>query len=219
MTKTQKFTTLPLLGILMLAGGGIAGYAGLVSAQSTDGGQAPTERGMFNSTPRAGGEITAINGTTITVSGQRKGGSYTIETSGATFSKDGEASNLAAFAVGDTVMAEGTLSGTTLTATKVFGGMPQGGKGGMGGPGGHGRGAGVMGEVTGVDGNTITVTGKNGQTYTVEAGSATVQKMVTGSLSDIAVGDTIGVQGAVSGTSVTASTIMDDMPEKASTAR
>jgi len=190
----------------MLAGGGVAGYAGLAAAQSADEGEAPSERGMFDSSPHVGGEITAISGTSITVNDQRKGGTYTIETSGATFQKDGAASSLSAFAVGDRIMAVGTLSDTTLTATKVFGGMHRG----MGGPGGKGHG--VHGTVTAVDGTTITVTGRDGASYTVNASSATVQKMTSGALSDIAVGDTIGVQGSVSGTSVTAERIMDDLP-------
>ena len=58
------------------------------------------------------------------------------------------------------------------------------------------------------------IDGMNGTTYTIDASSATVQKMVAGSLSDIAVGDEIGVQGEVSGTSITAKAIMDDLPLK-----
>jgi hypothetical protein len=86
--------------------------------------------------------------------------------------------------------------------------------GSMGGMGEHGKkGHGVMGTVSAVNGNTITVTGKNGTSYTVQAGNATVKKMVTGSLSDVVIGDTIGVQGTVSGTTVTANTIMDDLPQ------
>lgn len=209
MTNSQKFITLPILGGLMLLGGGIAGYVGMVSADtSTSGNQ---ERHMFDeSTPHVGGEVTAVNGTTITVNDMRKGGTYTIDASGATFMKDGASADISSITVGGHVMAEGTLDGTTLTATKVMSGMPKGGHG-FGGPGG--RGHGVMGQVTAVDGNTITVTGKDGQSYTVNAGSATVQKMVAGSISDIAVGDRIGVQGTVSGNSVTATQIMDDLPE------
>jgi hypothetical protein len=76
----------------------------------------------------------------------------------------------------------------------------------------HRKGPGLMGKVTAVNGTVITVTRPDGTAYTVNAGDATVQKMVTGSLADVRVGDTIGVKGAVSGTSVTATTIMDDVP-------
>jgi hypothetical protein len=81
---------------------------------------------------------------------------------------------------------------------------------GPGGPGGHGHG--VVGSVTAVDGSTVTVTGMDGKTYTVTVGAATVARVVEGTLSDIHVGDRIGVHGAVSGTTVVAERIMDDVP-------
>lgn len=90
---------------------------------------------------------------------------------------------------------------------------PMGMHGHMGwGRGALGRGRGVMGTVSAVSGNTLTVTGKDGKTYTIDATSAQVNKIVSLSVSDIKVGDTIGVQGQVSGTSVTAKHIMDGIP-------
>lgn len=80
---------------------------------------------------------------------------------------------------------------------------------------GHGPGHGthgVMGEVTAVNGSTLTVTGRDGQSYTVTADTAEVVRHVTGTLSDIQVGDRVGVHGEVSGTTVTAKRIMDDVP-------
>lgn len=68
---------------------------------------------------------------------------------------------------------------------------------------------GVMGTVTAVSGNTVTLTGKDGKTYTVDAGSATITKDETVGVSDIQVGDTLVAGGSVSGTSVTASSIHD----------
>ncbi len=69
-----------------------------------------------------------------------------------------------------------------------------------------------MGTVSAVDGNTITLTGKNGTTYTIDASSATVDKISAINVSQIQVGDTIGVQGSVSGSSITAKHIMDGVP-------
>jgi len=68
---------------------------------------------------------------------------------------------------------------------------------------------GVGGTVTAVSGNTITVTAQDGKTYTIDASSATITKDETVGVSDIKVGDTIGAQGTVSGTSVTATNIHD----------
>ena len=87
------------------------------------------------------------------------------------------------------------------------------GKGKSFGKGFHrGMGPGVMGKVTAVNGSTITLTSPDGKTFTIDAGTATVQKIVTGTIADIAVGDNIGVQGDISTGSVKAKTIMDDLP-------
>ena len=77
---------------------------------------------------------------------------------------------------------------------------------------------GVFGTVSAISGTTLTVTsnaqnGGTATTYIVDASSATVTKSGTASsVSAIAVGDTIMVRGTVSGTNVTAKTIMDGMP-------
>ncbi len=86
---------------------------------------------------------------------------------------------------------------------------------------------GVVGTVSAVSGNTITVTSKQWQrptsttgttatptqttvTYTVDAANATVTKSgAAGTVASIIVGDTISVQGTVSGTNVTATAIRD----------
>jgi hypothetical protein len=74
----------------------------------------------------------------------------------------------------------------------------------------HGRG--VMGTVSAVSGTTVTVTNADGTSYTVDAASAKVSKIVDLTVGDIKVGDTIGVMGTVSGTNVTAAHIMDGVP-------
>jgi hypothetical protein len=173
-------------------------------------------KGMRDRGPHVHGTVTAVSGTTITITDDRQNTTYTIDASAATFKKAAEGTapttvTISEIAVGDTISAMGTVSGTTVKATEVLEG--DFGRGGHGGMGGHGRGPGVMGTVTAVNGSTITVTDqRSGTSYTVNAGSATVQKMTTGALSDIVVGDTIGVQGDVSGSTVTAKNIMDDLP-------
>lgn len=205
----KNIVLIPALVGTMLLGGAVAGYAGLAAAQSSD---ASGGMGGFMQKrgPHVGGEITAISGTTITIAG-RDGTTYTVDASAATFMKDGAEADLSGFAVGDHAHVMGSIDGTAVKAERVMGGM----KGGPGMGRGHkGRGPGVMGTVSSVNGTTITVSGLDGTTYTVEAGSASVKRMVDGALSDIAVGDRIGVHGSVSGTTVTAKHIMDDVPEK-----
>jgi hypothetical protein len=216
---TKSLILVPTIAGLMIVGGAVAGYTGLAAAQdSTNSGTAQTGiMGMLRGgdrAPHVGGTISAINGTVITVTGnERHPGTFTVETSGARFTKAGASASLASFAVGDYVRAEGIVNGTNVSATTVTD-APAMGKGGHGMGGRHGKGPGVMGTVSAVNGSTITVTGMDGQSYTVDAASAKVQRMVEGSLSDIAVGDRIGAHGTVSGTTVTATNIMDDVPEK-----
>ena len=203
----KNIVLVPALVGTMLLGGAVAGYAGLAAAQSSD-----TQSGMGGFMekrgPHVGGEITAISGTTITIAG--RGTTYSVDASAATFMKDGAVAELSSFAVGDHAHVLGTIDGTNVKAEKVMGGM----KGGKGGPGRHGKGHGVMGTVSAVNGSTITVSGMDGTSYTVDASSALVKRMVDGALSDVTIGDKIGVHGIVSGTNVTAKQIMDDVPEK-----
>lgn len=192
----------------MIGGGAIAGYAALADAQTPGTSKTGTmaERSMG---PHVQGTITAISGSTITIEG-KDGKTYSIDASDATVKSFAQGSeptegDVSGLSVGDEIGVRGTIDGTSVVATQIMDGML---KRGMGG---HGKGHGVRGEVTAVNGSTITVTGKDGKAYTVNAGSATVQRMTEGSLADITVGDTIGVQGTVSGTSVEATTIMDDV--------
>ncbi|MBV9159378.1 MAG: hypothetical protein JO019_02145, partial [Candidatus Kaiserbacteria bacterium] len=71
----------------------------------------------------------------------------------------------------------------------------------------------VSGPAT-ISGNTITITNQDGTSYTIDASNAQVEKLSTIPLSQVAVGDKIGVEGTVSGTNVTAQHIMDGMPQK-----
>lgn len=207
MTTLKKLISIPLAAVLVVGAGATAGYAALVGAQTTD------KAGAFADMrgPHIHGTISAISGSAITVT-DKDGTAYTVDASNAKVKTFVEGSapadaGISSLAVGDEVGVHGTVSGTSVTATAIMKGDFRGGM--RGGPGKHG----VMGEVTSVNGSTITVTGRNGTTYTVEAGSASVKRMVEGSVSDIQVGDTIGVEGEVSGSTVTAKQIMDDLPE------
>ena len=113
---------------------------------------------MHKPAPGVGGKITAINGSILTVTG-RNNTTYTVDATNATITKSGTASQLSAIAVGDNIMARGTLSGTNLTATSIMDGVPakvgekeqpgQEVRGGM-------RGNGAFGTVTGINGSSFT---------------------------------------------------------------
>jgi hypothetical protein len=184
--------------------------------------------------PGVMGTVSAVNGNSITVTSKKftKAATgttptlttvtYTVDATNATVTKSNAASTVSNIAVGDTVMIQGTVSGTNVTATAIRDGQfgnGQFGKGGM-----QGRKPGVVGTVSAISGNSITVTSKarpvkgsstttttaTPVTYTVDATNATVTKSgATSSVSAIAVGDTLMVQGTVSGTNVTATAIRD----------
>jgi hypothetical protein len=83
-----------------------------------------------------------------------------------------------------------------------------------GGANGFRSGRGTRGTITGVDGSTITVdaTDANGGSSTVEVttdSDTRVTEAVAGTVSDIAVGDTVMVEGSTSGTSIAATAIRD----------
>jgi len=116
----------------------------------------------------------------------------------------GIASSYASLANADTA----TQNQTNQTQRQ---GIPGNGKFARG-PHHDGIGRGVVGTVTAINGNSITVTGPNNTTYTVDASGAKFEKVVTASISDIKVGDTIGAHGTTTGQTVTAQHIMTGMP-------
>ncbi len=228
----------PALALAAIAAlGGGAGVAALASADTattstTQSATATTQgfAGRPDRAPGVHGKITAISGNTITIEDQGFGQNstattYTVDASAASIVKmtapatQGSAPtettlSISSLAVGDEIGVQGSVSGTTVTATKIMSGI-----GRMGfGHGGMGRGHGTSGTVSAVSGNTITITSDNGTSYTVDASNATVSKMVTEPVSSIVVGDRIAADGSVSGTTVTATHIMAGIPTPPSTA-
>lgn len=205
--------TAVLFSIIGLA----AGTAGTIALQTqasttTDSTSGLRGRMMQGVRPTAGGEVTAISGNTITIKDRRTGTVYAVDASSATLEKFAESTTatitVSDIKVGDHVQVQGTISGTNITATKITDGQ-------MGKGFGHRGQMGTIGTVSAVSGNTITLTGKDGVTYKVEAGSANVKKVSTINVSNIAVGDTLMVAGVKSGTTITAKNIMDgEIPQK-----
>ena len=81
------------------------------------------------------GKITAVNGSTVTIT-DSKGNTYTIDASSSKLEKISTIS-VSDLAVGDTISADGPISGTTITAKNIMDGAMMGGFGG----GQHGPGA------------------------------------------------------------------------------
>lgn len=208
--------------------------------------------GTQHAKPAVAGKVTAISGDTITLTSTPKSGTattYTVDATNATITKvtpppapaagstttpptrptprvkpTSTTISVSQIAVGDTLIVQGTVSGTNVTATTIVDGAMFGGRGG------HrpmGQKPAAIGKATAISGNTITLTStahgsKNGTatTYSVDATNATITKVsaptagqkpssTTITVSQIAVGDTLIVQGAASGTNVTATKIVD----------
>ncbi|MDE1966929.1 MAG: hypothetical protein KGI45_02535 [Patescibacteria group bacterium] len=190
--------------------------------------------GSIGVRPAIVGIVTAVNGTTITVASRGfayRGGqgaadqattTFTVDASGAAVINDNATSTLSSVSVGDHVFVIGTLSGTSVTATLIRDGMIPNPR--RGGPGGNGawaygsstapfKGNGqpiVAGTVQSISGSTITITTSSDTSYTIDASSAAVAKGgATSTISSISTGDYIVVQGAVNGSNVTASSVID----------
>ncbi len=215
----KKQLIIPMLGMALL-GGAAVGAIGFAQAQSvsTSATVASQEQKAFRGMG-VSGTVVSVSGTTITLTGS-DGKTYTIDASKASLEKIQTitASDLKA---GDTLNVHGAVDGTSVSAEHIMSGkLPEGGfGGGAGGLGkGHGRGPGVIGTVSAINGSTLTVLSKDGTSYTVDASSAKVTKPVAGAkptdttVAAIAVGDTVGVQGTVTGTSIVAKHIMDGIP-------
>ena len=116
------------------------------------------------------------------------------------------------------IMVQGTVSGTSVTATTINDGFAKG-MGGMGMNGGAsmanlpaGNGQPIVGgAVTAVSGNSITVTNTAGVTYTIDATNAKFTKggVTAATIANVSVGDNVIAQGTVNGTAVTAASVFD----------
>jgi len=192
--------------------------------------------------PGVFGTVASINGNILTVTGRNGFGgprpmttggttsvaptaptpvTYTVDATNATVMKNNATSSLSAIVVGDTVMAQGTLTGTNLVATMIRDGLVptmrtgapgQFGKGATSTPAFSGNGEPITaGAVTAISGTSITITNKSNVTYTIDASNAKIiqGQSTAASLSNIVVGDSVVVQGTVNGNSIVASTIID----------
>ena len=143
-------------------------------------------------TANAGGEVTAVDATTITVKG-RGDTTRVITVNGSTAYKLGSAAGTKAdVKVGRTVDAQGTTSGDTFTAITVTVRLSERG-----------------GEVTAVDATTITVKGKGDTTQVITVNGSTVYTLGSsaGTKADVKVGVKVDARGTVDGTTFTAMTV------------
>jgi hypothetical protein len=105
--------------------------------------------------------------------------------------------NLSGFVVGDNVMVQGTLSANTISAKNLIAiHLPVGT---------------IVGKITVVNGNTLTVLGTDNKTYTVLTANAKIKAKggEDSSMKNLVVGDNVIVKGDLSGTTLTAETVTE----------
>ena len=196
--------------------------------------------------PSVIGTVSAINGSTITISGKQGEGfgfggkrgtattspatvsTFSIDATNATVMKNNATSSISNIIIGDTIMVQGTINGKNITATIIRDGLTNPGKMGEGRGNfasstspiqGNGEPI-IAGAISSINGSILTITNKSKVVYTVDATNAKItQGQNTISLSNIIINDNVIVQGAVNGTSIVASSVIDqktqaNTPEK-----
>ena len=172
------------------------------------------------------GKVVSINGTSITMTVvghknlQNKATStlttpitYTVNASNATVFKKNATTTLSSILVGDRIVVQGTVNGTNIVATTIRDNnkLEKDDKATSTPPAFVGNGQPIVaGKIVTVSGNSITVTTASNITYTVDATNAKILKgSSTIAVGNLVAGDTVVIQGAINGSSVTATTIMD----------
>ncbi|HUC88697.1 MAG TPA: hypothetical protein VMR49_01565 [Candidatus Paceibacterota bacterium] len=225
----KKYSSLLLItGIVASLALASSAFAQTNSSAASQGNRGFNGKGriMMNRIPGVFGTVSAVNGTSITVASKigPKANStaiptvYTVDASNAIVTKDNNSSSVSSIAVGDTVMVEGSVTGTSVVAKTIRDGI--GTRAGSAMPNSkmivQGNGEPVIaGNVTAVSGETVTITNKSNVTYTIDATNAKIQKgNATGTIASITVGDNVIAQGTINGTAMTASSIIDQVSAK-----
>jgi len=189
--------------------------------------------------PTIAGKVTAISGNIITITGRQglalgfKNASttpkttpasvtYAVDATNAVIMKNNATSSISSIAVGDMIMVQGTITGTNIIAVNIRDGVVNNGQGKImenkdkernasSTPLLQGNGQPVIaGTISAINGSVLTVTNRSNVTYSVDVISAKImqgQNIIT--KLNLAVGDSVIIQGTVNGTSIVASSVVD----------
>ena len=117
-TGTSVAATVIRDGVTGMMGRG-KGFGGGRGASSTMPRPSSTPIIQGNGEPVIGGAITAISGTTLTVT-NASNVTYTIDAASSTVVVKGVSSTLASVAVGDTILVQGVVNGNSVTASSII---------------------------------------------------------------------------------------------------
>lgn len=184
------------------------------------------------------GTVVSVSGSTLNINGKimspmvstsTPATTYTVDASKARIEKQGTqgTTTVSSIKVGDSVVVMGIVTGTNIIAQIIRDGvtpMMQNREGMMNdrfpnasstpgrmGPGFQGNGQPVVGgTISAISGNTLTISNHGGTSFTVDASGSTIMKQgATTTVGALILGDSIIVQGTVNGTSVIATSIVD----------
>lgn len=220
--------TSTVIASMLAAGVAFADTNGQPPREDGWGGPGGGRGGMMQRAHGIFGSVQSISGTTIVVVAQRPGNdqsstTYTVNAASAKVMKQGEEVALSRIVAGDNILVEGEVSGSSITANVIRTGVPGRGPNGRmperpegAGPMIQGNGQPVVGgSITSISGSTFMITNKSNASYTIDASAATVIKQhATSSVSSLAVGDSVIVQGTVNGSSVTAASVQANTPKQ-----
>ncbi|MCX6721405.1 MAG: hypothetical protein NT026_02270 [Candidatus Staskawiczbacteria bacterium] len=188
--------------------------------------------------PNVVGKVSAISGNTLTVvskQGLKKDESnstttpvttttFTIDATNAKILRGETVIKVSDIAVNDTIVVQGTITGTNVAATIIRDGKVGNGNENKNNEAllqiqGNGQPI-VAGKITAVSGSTITITNTSNVTYAIDATSAKffVPGVTNPTILSVAVGDNVVVQGTVNGNSVVASSVIDQKAKPKNTA-
>lgn len=161
------------------------------------------------------GTVATIGSTTFTITAI-DGTVYTVDATNAKIGKEKNTdAKLTDITIGDSIAVVGTLTGNTIYATRIADTkflIPKDGQKSEK----KDTHQGIVGTISVLNGNTLTLDAKNGTTYTVDATNAQIKKdpNTVLQITDIKVGDTVIVQGTVTDTTIAATTIFDGFMPK-----
>lgn len=207
MSKKPTIVTLAA-AVLIITGATFSDrvFASSTSAISTKKGEYAKHQNRDNG---VGGTVESITNSLIVIK-TKDSVTYTIDTTNVKLFKGKDTViNLSDIKVGDKIFAKGTISGNIVIATEIHNGKTASGNGLKKA---KKQFQGVIGVVTSINGNSITLTGKDNTVYVVDASDATIKKGsvdATTTITEVKSGDHLFVRGAVTGTSVVATDIMD----------
>ncbi len=135
---------------------------------------------------------------------------FTVDAANAKITKRNATSSISNVAVGDIVIVQGTLNGTNITATIIRDNIGLERNATSTPPFTSDGQPITAGRISAIDGQTITIANRSNVSYTIDASSSKIlQGRNESDISTLKTGDTVIVQGAVNGTSISASTILD----------